>query len=80
MDDNLRCYPLCRGAKQPGTPTFAVDLVFGVVVVRHVPAFVCTQCGDAWIDNAVAGKLESIVAEACHKQAIVEVMQGPHVA
>jgi YgiT-type zinc finger domain-containing protein len=58
-----RC-PLCGGEKQPGTTTFAVDLLFGVVVVRKAPAFVCTQCGDAWIDDSVAVNLESIVAEA----------------
>jgi hypothetical protein len=34
-----------------------VDLKFGVVVVRAVPAFVYTQCGDAWIDDPVAAKL-----------------------
>ncbi len=44
--------------------TFVVDMKFGVVVVREVPAFVCAKCGDAWIDNPVAAKLESVVAEA----------------
>jgi YgiT-type zinc finger domain-containing protein len=52
---------------------FAVDLKFGVVVVRKVPAFVCTQCGDAWIDDPVAAKLESLIAEARRKQAVLEV-------
>ena len=37
-----------------GTTTFAVDLKFGVVVVRDVPAFVCQIRGDAWIDDPVA--------------------------
>jgi YgiT-type zinc finger domain-containing protein len=65
----------CGGEKQPGTTTFTVDLTFGVVVVREVPAFVCAQCGDAWIDDPVAAKLESIVAEARRKQALVQVTQ-----
>jgi YgiT-type zinc finger domain-containing protein len=80
MSKNVGCCPLCGGEKQPGTMTFAVDLKFGVVVVRDVPAFVCTQCGDAWTDDPVAAQLESIVAEARRKRAFVEVMQWPQVA
>jgi YgiT-type zinc finger domain-containing protein len=80
MSENVGCCPLCGGEKRPGTTTFAVDLKFGVVVVREVPAFICTQCGNAWIDDPVVAKLESIVAEARRKQALVEVMQWPQVA
>jgi YgiT-type zinc finger domain-containing protein len=74
-----RC-PLCGGEKQLGTTTFAVDLKFGIVVVREVPAFVCTKCGDAWIDDPVAAKLEDVVAHARRKQAAVEVTQWQQVA
>jgi YgiT-type zinc finger domain-containing protein len=73
MSDNTGHCPLCGGGKQPGVTTFAVDLKFGVVVVRDVPALVCTGCGDAWIDDPVAAGLEAIVAEARRKQTVVEV-------
>jgi hypothetical protein len=43
-----------------------------------VPAFVCTR-GDAWIDDPVAAKLESIVVEARRKQVLVEVMEWQQV-
>ena len=80
MSDNIGHCPLCGGEKQPGTTTFAVDLKFGVVVVREVPAFVCTKCGDAWIDDPVAAKLEGFVAEARRKHTMVEIMQWKQVA
>ena len=67
-----RC-PLCRGAKKPGTTTFTAELGFGVVVVRKVPALVCSQCGADWISDQVAGKLEALVAEAKTKRLQVEV-------
>jgi len=38
--------PLCGGKKKLGTTTFTADLGFGVVVVRNVPATVCSQCGE----------------------------------
>ncbi len=80
MSETLGHCPLCGGEKQLGTTTFAVDLKFGVVVVREVPAFVCSKCGDAWIDDPVAAKLETIVADARRKHALVEVTQWQQVA
>ena len=80
MNENFGRCPLCGGEKQPGTTTFAVDLKFGVVVVRDVPALVCTACGDAWIDDPVAAKLEGVVENARRKQAVVEVTRWQQVA
>jgi YgiT-type zinc finger domain-containing protein len=67
-----RC-PLCGGSKKPGRTTFTVDLGFGVVVVREVPASVCSQCGADWIDDYIASKLEEIVNDARQKHHMVEV-------
>ena len=80
MSENLGRCPLCGGDKQPGATTFAVDLKFGVAVVRDVTAFVCAKCGDAWIDDPVAAKLEGIVADARRKHAVVEVTHWQQVA
>ena len=65
--------PLCGGDKRPGTTTFTAELGFGVVVVRDVPASVCSQCGADWIGDDVSGRLESIVEEAKEKRLQVEV-------
>ena len=67
-----RC-PLCGGSKKNGKTTVTVDLGFGVVVVRDVPATVCSQCGADWIEDAIASKLEEIVNDARLKRHIVEV-------
>lgn len=56
--------PLCSGHKTAGTTTFTTDLGSGVVVVRRVPATVCSQCGEEWIDDAAARQLEQVVNEA----------------
>lgn len=65
--------PFCGGLKRDGKTTFTVDLGFGVVVVRDVPATVCALCGADWISDAVAAKLEDIVGEARNKHHMVEV-------
>ncbi len=66
--------PLCGGAKQPGKTTYSVDLGFGVVVVRNVPATICAQCGEEWIGAGVARQLEQVVEDARKKRLQVEVV------
>ncbi len=56
--------PLCGGKIERGTTTFTVDLKTGVVVVRNVPALVCLQCGEDWIENSTSIQLEDIAARA----------------
>ena len=66
--------PVCRGGmRQQGTTTFTVELGFGVVVVRDVPAQVCDLCGADWIEDATAETLERIVEQAREKHPVVEV-------
>lgn len=64
---------LCGGEKRAGTTTFTADFEFGVVVVKHVPALVCALCGADWIQDDVAARLETIVADAKSKRLQVEV-------
>lgn len=80
MNHDLGRCPLCGGEKEPGTTTFTVDLSFGVLVVRDVPALVCSQCGEAWIEDEVAAKLEALVADARRRQSVVEVTRWEQVA
>ncbi len=65
--------PLCGGSRRQGTTTFTAELGFGVVVVRDVPAKVCSQCGADWIDDRVAERIEHLVDEARRKRSQVEV-------
>lgn len=64
---------LCKGSIVNGVSTFTVDLGFGVVVVRDVPATVCSQCGEEWLSDSTAVKLENIVETARKKHVTVEV-------
>ena len=65
--------PLCGGSKEPGKVTFTADLGTGLVVVRRVDATVCTQCGEEWIDEATALRLEKVVDEARAQRREVDV-------
>lgn len=63
MNKGSRC-PLCGGVKKIGSTTYSVDMGFGVVVVRNVPATICELCGEEWIAPRTAKKLEEYVASA----------------
>jgi YgiT-type zinc finger domain-containing protein len=66
--------PLCGGNKSEGSTTFTADLGFGVVVVRNVPALVCEQCGEDWINDETMISLESIVEDAKENQSELEMV------
>jgi len=80
MTDNSGRCAICGGNTRPGVTTFTVDLQSGVVVVRGVPALVCTQCGEAWLEEPVVAKLETIVEDARLRRVVVEVTEWPEVA
>ncbi len=71
---SLEICPMCGGHKEAGHTTYSVDLGDGLVVVRHVPAMICNQCGEEWIDNKTAQLLEDIVVEARLKKHQLEVL------
>jgi len=65
--------PLCGGSKTSGATTFTADLEFGIVVVRQVPATVCSQCGAEWLSDDITARLEAVVDDARKKRLQVEV-------
>lgn len=55
---------ICSGNVEKGTTTFVIDLKSSLIVVRNVPALVCTQCGEEWIEDSIAIELEQITERA----------------
>jgi YgiT-type zinc finger domain-containing protein len=43
------------------TVTYTEDIDQGVIVIRHVPANVCTECGNRWYNGTVAAQLEKMI-------------------
>jgi YgiT-type zinc finger domain-containing protein len=80
MNQTTTICPLCGGEKEAGATSFTVDFGFGVVVVRHVPAQVCSLCGEAWMDDAVAEQLEVVVGNARLSHQAVKVTEFAGVA
>ncbi|MDR0443628.1 MAG: type II toxin-antitoxin system MqsA family antitoxin [Treponema sp.] len=52
---------ICKAGMEEKNVTYTEDIDQGVIVVRHVPAHVCTECGNTWYTGTVAAELEKLV-------------------
>jgi YgiT-type zinc finger domain-containing protein len=66
--------PFCSGLIESGKTTFTVDLETGVVVVRNIPASVCSQCGEEWIDDKTMQAVEKITLRARQQNTQLEMV------
>lgn len=60
----MTCIVCKKGSTQPGKVTFTVDKGSTVVVIRDVPAEVCSTCGEEYIDTATMKDVEKLVDSA----------------
>ena len=52
---------ICKAEMEETTVSYTEDVEQGVIVVRHVPAQVCTECGNTWYSGTVAVQLEKMI-------------------
>ena len=56
--DNMAC-PLCKGNMVPGATILPFDMKNGkIIVVLNVPALVCEQCGEEYVEMGVTRNVE----------------------
>ena len=53
-----------KGVTEPGTTTMSVDKEDTVVVIRDVPAEICSTCGEEYLDAQTTKEVEKLVASA----------------
>ena len=56
----MNCF-FCKGSLTDGTTTFMTEIDSCAVIIKNVPAKLCSQCGEASFSDEVAKKLEQIV-------------------
>ena len=52
---------ICKAEMEKKDVTYTEDIDQGVVIVRHVPALVCVECGNTWYSGTVAAQLEKLL-------------------
>ena len=54
---------LCKANLAKGSVNHIVDLREGIIIIKNVPANICSQCGEYYLDTKTALKLEVMVDE-----------------
>lgn len=71
----MQC-PICNnGQFRPGTATLTLERGPLTIIVRHVPAQICDNCGEDYIDEATAEQALTQVEIAARQGVTVEVCE-----
>ena len=63
VEENERCY-FCGGKLSFDYATIPFVVQKSVIVVKEVPAYVCSQCGEAIMDSEVAQVVDQLLKQA----------------
>lgn len=79
----MRQCPLCGGDIEEGVTTYTVDLKYTLdpgdqkqtlIIVRNVPAEICSQCGAEWITPNTTKILQKITRDVREKEPELEIV------
>ncbi len=71
----MKCIICKDGDTNLGTTTVTLEREATTVVFKHVPAQVCENCGEAYIDAEVTRQLLQVIEEAARGGVQVDVRQ-----
>lgn len=54
----------CKGSVHAGVVNHIVELDGKIIIIKNVPALVCSQCGEGFVETVHAYKLEELVNSA----------------
>lgn len=66
----MTCF-LCKGKMEDSTTVFTVQMENCIVIVKNVPCYKCSQCGEEMFSFEVTERLEKIV-DKC-KETLTEI-------
>ena len=73
----MNCF-MCKGALEEKKTTFMVDLGDHIIIIKDVPSYVCSPCGDTSYSDEVARVLEEIVESLRHAPTEMSVVSYAH--
>jgi YgiT-type zinc finger domain-containing protein len=69
----MTCVICKNGETRPGTATVTLEREGATVVIKGVPAQVCKNCGEEYVDEGIAGRLLKTAEEAVRAGVQVDV-------
>lgn len=71
----MRCVLCKHGDTRPGTATVVLQRGETTVVVKDVPADICENCGEYYVDEDVSRRVLQMAEAAVDKGAEVEILR-----
>ena len=71
----MQCVICRHGTTQPGTFTVTLERGATVIVIKDVPAEVCSQCGEYYLDEKTTGYAMNMAEQAVQRHAEVEILR-----
>lgn len=71
----MKCVICKHGSTQPGTVTVTLERGNTVVVIRDVPAEVCTECEEYYLDSKTTREVMALADTAVERHAEVEILR-----
>jgi YgiT-type zinc finger domain-containing protein len=69
----MRCVICKQGQTQPGAATVTLERGGATVIIKGVPARVCQNCGEEYVDEATTARLLACADEAARAGVSVDV-------
>ena len=66
---------MCKGNMKRGTTNYPIDRDSQFLLIKNVPALICDQCGEIFIDDNVFEKIEEIVESAQNSNVEIEILR-----
>lgn len=71
----MRCVICKQTETQPGITTVTLERDAMTLAIKHVPAGVCPNCGEEYVEESVAAQLLAIVEQATSAGVQVDIRQ-----
>lgn len=71
----MKCVICKQGETRPGTATVTLERLSMTLVVKSVPALVCENCGEEYLDEEVTARLFREAEEAARAGVQVDVRE-----
>ena len=71
----MRCVICRHGETAPGKATVILQRGETTVIIKDVPAEVCENCGEYYLDGAISAKVLEMAEDAVLKKAEIEILR-----
>lgn len=65
---------MCKGRLIEGKVNHIVDIDNHIIIIKNVPANICSQCGEYYLENLVAIKIEELLENVLNNNAEVLIL------